>query len=77
MKSKDYGFTSEFDWRPYPQAENLLTERINTFLKNNDFAHDLSLRMEQETSTRFPDWIDHMVLSEDVPRCEGYERSRV
>ncbi len=77
MKSEKHEFTDNFDWRLYPQAENLLTERINTFLKNNDFAHDLSLRMEQETSTRFPDWIDHMVLSEDVPRCEGYERSRV
>ncbi|TVM02943.1 MAG: hypothetical protein CV087_07820 [Candidatus Brocadia sp. WS118] len=66
MKSKDYGFTSEFDWGLYPQAETLLVQHINTFLKNNGFAHELSSRIEQDTSTRFLDWIDHMVLSEDV-----------
>lgn len=66
MKSENHGFTDNFDWELYPQAEDLLVHHISIFLKNHSFAHKLSSGMEQETSTRFFDWIDHMVLHEDV-----------
>lgn len=65
MKSKDYGFADNIDWKLYPHAENLLIQHIDTFLKNNSFACKLSSAIERDTSTRFFDWIDHMVLSED------------
>lgn len=66
MKSKDYAFADHFDWELYPQTEDLFVQHISTFLKNNSFAYKLSSGMEQETSTRFLDWIDHMVLPEDI-----------
>ncbi|HHT9137322.1 MAG TPA: hypothetical protein ACFYEK_08785 [Candidatus Wunengus sp. YC60] len=68
MKSADRGFPQEFDWGLYPQAENFLIQHIDTFLKSNSFAYKLSSRMERETSTRFFDWIDHIVLPESVVR---------
>lgn len=66
MKSKDDAFADHFDWELYPQTEDLLIQHISTFLKNQSFAYKLSSGMEQETSTRFFDWIDHVVLPEDV-----------
>ncbi|HHT9130028.1 MAG TPA: hypothetical protein ACFYEC_04085 [Candidatus Brocadiaceae bacterium] len=66
MKSTDSGFIHQFDWGLYPQAENFLFQYVEMFLKNNSFARKLSSRMEQETSTRFFDWIDHVVLPENV-----------
>lgn len=66
MKSKDYGFANNIDWKLHPYAENLLIQHIDTFLKNNSFACKLSFAIERDASTRFLDWIDHMVLSEDV-----------
>ena len=66
-------FTHEFDWGLYPQAENFLIQHIDTFLLNNSFAHKLSSRMEHETSTRFFDWIDHVVLPENIVRAKDIE----
>lgn len=70
-KPTNHGSMQKFDWGLYPQAENFLVQHINAFLKNNDFACDLSLRMEQETSTRFLDWIDHVVLPENGVSAEA------
>ena len=66
-------FTHEFDWGLYPQAENFLIQHIDTFLLNNRFAHKLSSRMEHETSTRFFDWIDHVVLPENIVCAKDME----
>src|SRR3972149_11953802 len=73
MNPTDREFTHEFDWRLYPQAENFLIQHIDTFLLNNRFAHKLSSRMEHETSTRFFDWIDHVVLPENIVRAKDME----
>lgn len=54
----------KFDWGLYPDAEKLLNNRISKFLKNNEFARKLAYRMSSETSTRFFDWVDHIVLPE-------------
>ncbi len=75
MKSSDCRFTSEFDWGLYPHAENILLQHIDVFLRNNDFACNLSLRMEQETSTRFFDWIDHVVLPENGVSAEAVKEA--
>lgn len=54
----------KFDWGLYPEAEKLLDYSISKFLKSNAFARNLAEKMNRDTSTRFFDWIDHMVLSE-------------
>ncbi len=73
MKSKDYGFADTIDWKLYPHAENLLIGYMKNFLNNNSFACKLSSAMEQETSTRFLDWIDHIVLPENVVSAKAIE----
>ncbi|MEO6969287.1 MAG: hypothetical protein ABI217_00135 [Chthoniobacterales bacterium] len=53
----------QFNWPVCYEAENLLFERIGTFLEQNSFARILSDRMRDETGTLFLDWIDHLVVS--------------
>lgn len=73
VKSTNKEIIQKFDWGLYPRAENLLVRQIDMFLKNNDFARNLSLRMGEEASTRFLDWIDHVVLPEDILSAKAIE----
>ncbi len=52
----------EFDWELHPELDMLVKEKVSGFLKRNAFAMGLSSRMLDSTSTRFIDWIDHIVL---------------
>src|SRR5689334_19126997 len=61
--NKETAAESQFDWPLCYEAENLLLERIGTFLKENTFARVLSDRMRDETGTLFLDWVDHLVVS--------------
>ena len=61
---------TEFDWKRFPEAEAFVDDRIASALAGNAFAADLARRMEAETSTRFVDWVDHLVLS-DRPGLES------
>ena len=54
---------NQFNWPLCYEAENLLLERIYTFLGRNSFARILSERMRDETGTLFLDWVDHLVVS--------------
>src|SRR5215467_13528704 len=54
---------NQFNWPLCYEAENLLLERIDTFLGQNSFARILSERMRNETGTLFLDWVDHLVVS--------------
>src|SRR2546423_8624640 len=54
---------NQFNWPLCYEAENLLLERIDTFLEQNSFARILSERMRDETGTLFFDWVDHLVVS--------------
>src|SRR3954454_4669171 len=54
---------NQFNWPLCYEAENLLLERIGTFLEQNSFARILSERMRDETGTLFLDWVDHLVVS--------------
>lgn len=54
----------EFDWQRYPSAEALVDRLVASALSGNAFAAELARRMKDETSTRFVDWVDHLVLTE-------------
>lgn len=59
------GTRNKFDWGLHPEAEKLLENKIDEFLKNNMFAFRLATQMAKETSTRFFDWIDHIALPDN------------
>ncbi|MFO0910337.1 MAG: hypothetical protein U0794_18665 [Isosphaeraceae bacterium] len=66
-----------FDWRRWPEAEQLIHGWAATALEQNAFAQQLAVRMARETSTRFVDWIDHLVVTErdgihDAIRAAGF-----
>jgi hypothetical protein len=65
----------QFNWPLCYDAEQLILDRIETFLSRNTFAAMLKDRMRIETGTLMIDWIDHLVLSvQDEPalRAAGF-----
>lgn len=56
--------TPSFEWRRWPETEAAVDAWIAAALDGNAFARRLAERMRGETSTRFQDWTDHLVLSE-------------
>ncbi len=60
----DASINEEFDWKLYPETEKFLTSIINNFLKKNKFAAQLSKKMSTETSTKFFNWVDYVVIPE-------------
>ncbi|WP_372367485.1 hypothetical protein [Candidatus Uabimicrobium sp. HlEnr_7] len=54
------------DAKQFPRIGSFLRKHIEDFLKNNKFAKTLATRMEQETGTRFSDWIDCFVFPDDA-----------
>jgi len=56
----------KYDWKIHPQAEAFLELRISDFLKQNRAARELSDRMLNETSTKFFDWVDHMIIPDET-----------
>ena len=54
---------SAFDWKRFPETEAFVGDQIARALAGNSFASHLAERMRKETSTRFGDWVDHLVLS--------------
>jgi hypothetical protein len=64
-----------FDWPLCYDAENLVLENIDAFLRHNTFAAKLSERMRTETGTLFLDWVDYLVLpaeAESLLRKTGF-----
>ncbi len=53
-----------FDWKRWPETEAFVAGRIASALAGNAFAANLAGRMARETSTRFSDWVDHLVIGE-------------
>ncbi len=53
-----------FDWKRWPETEAVVDELIAKALEHNAFAANLSARMHTETSTRFTDWVDHLVVTD-------------
>src|SRR5688572_23546939 len=54
---------ARFDWPLAYEAENLLRQRIESFLGQNSYARELSRQMREETGTDFFEWVDHLVVS--------------
>jgi len=52
-----------FQWARWPETEAFVDARIASALEGNAFASGLAGRMARETSTRFKDWVDHLVLA--------------
>src|SRR4051794_32700072 len=68
-----------FDWHRHPAAEAFLDDLLRRALAGNAFAAGLARRMGEETSTRFADWVDHLVLTDRPGRADelgrlGYRR---
>lgn len=55
---------SDFAWQRFPATESFIAGRIESALAGNAFAAELARRMAVETSTRFADWVDHLVLGD-------------
>ncbi len=52
----------DFDWELHPELESFVNRIINTFLLKNKFAATFSKKLYNNTSTKFIDWIDHIVI---------------
>ncbi|MDP1590193.1 MAG: hypothetical protein Q8M07_20740, partial [Prosthecobacter sp.] len=64
-----------FDWPLCQLAEELVLQRLESFVEHNAFVRSLSHRMRDETGTLLMDWVDHLVLpaSDEKPfRASGY-----
>ncbi len=56
--------TPQFAWQRWPETEAFVDQLIAQALEHNAFAARLSERMQTETSTRFKDWVDHLVIEQ-------------
>jgi hypothetical protein len=65
---------SDFDWRLFPEAEEYLLGLVRGFLSRHSYAANLADRIERETSTRFLDWIDHIVIRESEADIKALEK---
>ncbi|MDE1804409.1 MAG: hypothetical protein KGH59_01335 [Candidatus Micrarchaeota archaeon] len=64
----------DFDWELHPDLEKFVVGEVNSFLSKNAFAKQLSDRMLSETSTRFIDWVDHIIIPESRAGYDSLER---
>ena len=63
-----------FEWPRCPQAAGFIEQRLVEFLDAHGFAGALARRMGPETSTRFFDWVDHLLLPAAPAAAEELER---
>lgn len=59
-----------FDWGLHEKAQSLLRDQMELFRNRFGIADKLITNMEQWTGTRLIDWLDHMVLSEELVDIE-------
>lgn len=60
----------DFDWEVHPELDKFVKDSVQKFISNNSFAKELSDSMMSKTSTRFVDWIDHIVFPQNVVSVE-------
>ena len=56
--------SSTFDWQRYPEAQAFVGALLDVGLDGNPFMSSLARRMREESSTRFADWVDHLVVTD-------------
>ncbi len=71
-----------FDWALFPKAESFLQTELDKFLGRNNSAATLVNEIEQKTSTRIFDWVDHLVVPSDEVDAEdlfkmGFHESKI
>ncbi len=54
--------SNNFNWGLYPEAERLLKREVQKFLRQMPLADKLAKEIEENTSSYFLDWVDHMVI---------------
>lgn len=52
----------QFDWKRYHEAETFFLEKLDAFLKEHRVAERLEQNIKEQTSTKFLDWVDYIVL---------------
>lgn len=60
--------TDDFDWELHPELERFVLDHVDSFLSRNHLARSLAENMLNQTSTKFVDWIDHIVLPKQEVR---------
>ena len=60
----------DFDWEVHPELDKFVKDSVQKFISNNSFAKQLSDNMMSKTSTRFVDWIDHIVFPQSLVSAE-------
>jgi hypothetical protein len=53
-----------FNWKRWPETESMVEEWVASALEGNSFAANLAVRMRDETSTRFGDWVDSLIVAD-------------
>ncbi len=66
--------TQGVQWQRWPETEADVGVLIDSALSGNSFATMLASRMQMETSTRFADWVDHLVVFDRSDRIAQLER---
>src|SRR5438445_7709551 len=64
----------KFDWGLHPDLERFVSSNVSSFLAHQGFARTMSEKMMSQTSTRFVDWVDHIVLPESETESGTLER---
>ena len=70
-----------FAWRRWPEADQFLGARYAELLSHNAWASDFVTRLQSQTGTTLPDWVDHVQInggriSHDVLRELGFKPRR-
>ncbi len=70
-----------FAWRRWPEADQFLGARYAELLSQNSWASDFVTRLQSQTGTTLPDWVDHVQInggrvSHDVLRELGFKPRR-
>ena len=64
-KNEEKNFLSMFDWALFPKAESYLQSELDKVLSRHNSAATLVNEVQQKTSTRIFDWVDHLVVPLD------------
>ena len=62
-----------FQWGRFPEAEAFIEKHLQRFLGTHAFAAQLSLRMRDETSTLFANWVDHVIVPQQDVDSDQFE----